>query len=199
MKKLAFVFGCLCWCLGCLSLSSCGGGDAGSQSKYALSVRDFMMGNKCILIAGRDCAFAIVPERFDSGEIHGPNVMCNGRILVYKNAEDRYILAQYSVADMEYSVDEEGIGYLTCPGIKTSTIDDTWMRMCGVLAGTGGEYGAGQEGNYATISNLRFILNFSGPDKGTWEEGCHVIMGQLSADLQADGALLLRPKENLGL
>lgn len=198
MKKLMFIFAWLS--LACCLLSSCGGSGGGDKSsRYSLSVRDFMRGTNCILIAGSDCAFAIVPKRFDQSAIQGPNVICDGRILVYKNAEMTAIRASYDVADLSYSVDENGVGYLTCPGVQTYSIDDNWMRMCGVLAGTGGTYGAGQEGNYATISNLNFILNFGGDDRGQWEEGCHVMMGQLVADLQASGSLYLRPKEKLGL
>lgn len=197
MKKLTFIFACLSLC--CCLLSSCGGGGGNKSDNYSLSVRDFMRGAKCILISGGDCAFAIVPKQFDPSAIHGPDVICDGRILVYKNAEMTAIRASYDVADMTYSVDENGVGYLTCPGVETYSIDDDWMRMCGVLAGTGGTYGAGQEGNYATISNLTFILNFGGDDRGQWEEGCHVIMGQLVADLQASGSLYLRPKDKLGL
>ncbi len=198
MKNLAlfiFFFGCAC-----VPLTSCGGsGSSDARTEYSLSVSDFMRGRKCILISGRNCAFAIVPERFTSNEITSPEVLCDGRIYVYKNAETSNILSTYRVSNMKYEVDELGVGYLTCPGVMTSSIDDNWMRFCGVLAGTGGEYGAGQDGNYATISNLNFILNFSGPDIGIWEESCHVLMGQLSTDLQANGTLLLRPKEKLGL
>lgn len=197
INKLALSFICLCFA--CIGLTSCGGGGGGESTKYALSVRDFMRGNKCILIAGPNCAFAIVPERFDSSEITGPKVLCNAKIHVYKNAESPYILTTYEAPQLTYEVDEMGIGYLSCDSIKTSYVDDNWMFFCGVLAGTGGQYGAGLEGNYATLSEVRFILNFSGPDIGSWEDRCRVIMGQMNELLQASGTLYLRPKENLGL
>lgn len=195
--KLAVSF--ICLCVGCICLTSCGGGGGDEASRYSLSVREFMRGNKCILIAGPNCAFAIVPEKFDSSELTGSKVLCNGVIYVYENAEEPYYLTSYKAPQLIYEVDETGIGYLSCDSIQTSSVDDNWMFFCGVLAGVGGQYGAGLEGNYATLSNVRFILNFSGPDIGTWEDRCHVIMGRLSEDLQASGTLYLRPKENLGL
>lgn len=197
MNKL--VLSIICLCFGCIVLTSCGGGGGENAGKYSLSVSEFMRGDKCILIAGPNCAFAIVPERFDSSEITGPEVLCDGLIYVYKNAESSYPLATYKAPQLRYEVDETGIGYLSCDSIQTTSVDDTWMFFCGVLAGTGGQFGAGAEGNYVTLSNVRFILNFSGPDIGRWEDLCDALVGGMAERLQASGTLYLRPKENLGM
>lgn len=196
MKKLSFLV--LCVSFTCLLLSSCGGGEGGTATRYSLSVREFMRGDKCILIAGGDCAFAIVPQRFESGELTGPEALCNAYIYIYRNVQSQSSELVCSVESVTYSVDEQGVGYLSLPGVQPFSDADAWRKFCGVVSGTGGTFGDGFTGNYTTVSGLDFILNFGGEEKGTWQGKCWAVRAPDGGKwVSGDGTLLLRPKEYL--
>lgn len=184
--------------LGCVLFSACsGGGDGEQQKKYALSVNDFMRGRKLLLFSTSACAFIICPEDFQVNEIASDHVICDAKVYVLRDAESTNPMAVFGIDKLSYRTDENGNAYMRFAGFKDFSASNAWTFLAGALAGTGGTLGGGEDSNNPTVSDVNMIMNFTGGDKGLWEDRCWVSMDGDSGWETGSGALLLRPKEFL--
>lgn len=190
----------LCTFCSCLVLSSCGGG-GGNRPKYSLSCNDFMAGRKFLLFSAQSCAFIIKPKDLQDDEIVHSEIMCAGEVLVYSEANSTTVQATYTIPALRYAVDDDGNATMSFSAVQPSpsSVNAYWTAFCGALAGTGGELGGGSaDSNYVKLSDVVISMNFSGDDKGIWEDRCLINYQQDNAVLEhGNGTLLLRPYEYL--
>lgn len=182
-------------CIG-LFLPSCGGG--GEAKKYSLSCNDFMAGRKFLLFSAPSCAFLIKPATFSNDEVVHSEVLCPGEIYVYSESNSTKIEATCQIPELRYAVDGEGNAVISFPAVQPDKVGAYWTALCGALAGTGGNLGGGSaDSDYVKLSDVTISMNFSGDDKGVWEDSCVTNYQGTITLRHGSGSLLLRPKEYL--
>lgn len=195
MKKLICILLCTVCC--CLTLSSCGGG-GGKQTKYSLSCNDFMAGRKFLLFSAQSCAFLIKPAVLQNDEVVHNEIICAGEVYVYSESNSTNVQAVYQIPALRYAVDGDGNATMSFSSVIPSSVDAYWTAFCGALAGTGGDLGGGStDSNYVKPSDVVISMNFSGDDKGIWEDRCTINYMQDITLAHGSGSLLLRPYEYL--